>query len=279
AAEAMTVMREGKPRLLDYGAGSPVLDVQLTCGGRIAIFVRELADPADHAARLRRARDARQVLTLHTDLHTGEHHYFVDEAGKAVEPTLPGFMFAQSYLPPTRLMLVGNNPIALAVCEMAPALGLEVGLLRPYGPATLPPGIQVDYYDRQALEKAVAAMPIDPWTAVYTVTHHAEDDQAVLLRALPSPAFCVGVLGSRKKIQLRLSDLSSAGLDDTARDRLHAPAGLPIGARGPHEIALAILAQIVAERPTPTCTPPADLASLTTVGDGTYPAALATCPV
>lgn len=280
AAEAMHVMESGTPRLLDYGAGSPVLDVQLTCGGRIAIAVRELADPANHARRLRAARTRREVLTLHVNLRTGEQRYFTASAASAPTPArLPGEVFAQSFLPVTRVMLVGNNPVALALCEIAPTLGFEVGLLRPYGPAELPPGLKVDYYDRRALEKAVAAMPIDAWTAVYTVTHHAEDDETVLLRALRSPAFSVGVLGSRRKIRQRLQSLSAAGLDARSLKRMHAPAGIEIGARGPHEIALAILAQVIATQPRADCTPPTGLAGLKTQGDGSYPTALATCPV
>ncbi|TAM09153.1 MAG: XdhC family protein [Nevskiaceae bacterium] len=276
AAEAMNAMQTGAPRLLDYGAGSPVLDVQLTCGGRIAIFVRELADPVDHARRLRDARARRAPLTLYVDLKTGAQRYAPTPAQAA---PAAGHIFVQTFLPPTRVMLVGNNPVALALCEIAPALGFEIGLLRPYGPEALPAGLKVDFYDRRALDKAVADMPIDAWTAVYAVTHHAEDDQTVLIRALPSPAFSVGVLGSKRKVQQRLHALSAAQLPSAAIKRLHAPAGLDIHARGPHEIALSILAEIIATQPRASCTAPADLAGLTTSGDGHYPAALASCPV
>lgn len=250
AAEALAVMENGKPRLLDYGAGSPVLDIQLACGGRIGIFVRELADAADHAARLRAARDRREAVGISIDLETGDQGYFTGAAAGA-ERAADGHasVFVKTYLPPIRLVLVGGNPIVLALARMAASFGYEVALLRPHGPAEPPPDTPLLRYDPRALKHALADTALDAWTALYTLTHHAEDDLAVLVQALPSPAFCVGVLGSRGKIRQRLARLGEAGVSARARARLKAPAGLAIGARGPQEIALAILAQIVSLRP------------------------------
>ncbi|HEX5353716.1 MAG TPA: XdhC family protein [Rhodanobacteraceae bacterium] len=250
AAEALAVMQTGKPRLLDYGAGSPVLDIQLECGGRIGIFVRELADATGHAARLRAARDGRAAIGISIDLETGDQSWFTGDdydAMRGVDGRAS--VFIKTCLPPIRLVLVGGNPVALALAHMASPLGYEVTLLRPYGPAEPPPDTPLVRYDRRALEHALADTPMDAWTAVYALTHHAEDDLMVLAHALPSPAFCVGVLGSRGKIRQRLDCLREAGVDARARARLKAPAGLEIGAHGPHEIALAILAQIVSLQP------------------------------
>lgn len=253
AAEALAVLEAHAPRMLDYGAGSPVLDVQLTCGGRINIFVRELADPADYVARLRAARARREAIEVHIDLDTGAQEYFTPGDGDAPPAPLIDLarVFVRPHLPPVRVMVVGGNPVAMAVCALAPQLGHEVGLLRPLGPAEPPPGLQLAYYDRRPLDEALADRPMDAWTAVYALTHHPDEDLVVLAHALRSPAFCVGVLGSRRKISERMARLDQAGLDEAAKARLHAPAGLAIGARGPHEIALSILGQIVSTRPVP----------------------------
>jgi xanthine dehydrogenase accessory factor len=249
AAEALAVMQTGKPRLLDYGADSPVLDIQLTCGGRIGIFVRELADAAGFAARLRAARDRRQAIVLSVDLETGGHGWSTESADAMRLMDGHASVFARTYLPPIRLVLAGDSPVALALARTASPLGYEVTLLRPYGPAEPPPDAPWVRYDRRALEQALADTELDAWTAVYALTHRMEDDLAVLVRALPSPAFCVGVLGSRGKIRERLDRLREAGVDAQARARLKAPAGLDIGARGTQEIALSILAQIVSLQP------------------------------
>ncbi len=259
AAEALAVMDEGAPRLLDYGAGSPVLDVQLTCGGRIGIFVRELADAADYAARLRAARTRREAIEVEVDLRSGAQRYRTPGPDAGSRSALPGSVFVKTYLPTIRLVLTGSNPVALALCQVAPQFGYEVGLLRPFGPESPPPDTDLVYYDRRPIEKAVPDMPIDAWTAVYALTHHPEEDLVVLGRALRSAAFCVGVLGSRTKISERLMRLGAAGLDEAAIARLHAPAGLAIGARGPREIALAILGQVVSVQPRAACRAPDDL--------------------
>ncbi|MGH8112156.1 MAG: XdhC family protein [Rhodanobacteraceae bacterium] len=261
AAEALAVMEEGTPRLLDYGAGSPVLDVQLTCGGRIGIFVRELADAADYAARLRAARTRREPIEVEVDLRTGAQRYRTpgSDGGSRSALTASGSVFIKTYLPTIRLVVIGSNPVALALCQIAPLFGYEVGLLRPFGPESPPPDADLVYYDRRPIEKAAPDMPIDAWTAVYALTHHPEEDLVVLVRALRSSAFCVGVLGSRTKISERLLRLGTAGLDEAAIERLHAPAGLAIGACGPREIALSVLGQVVSAQPRPACRAPDNL--------------------
>src|SRR3546814_20004681 len=62
ATEALASLHDGVPRMLDYGAGSPVLDLQLTCGGRIRIFVRAVGAGVTHLKQLRDAREQRLSL-------------------------------------------------------------------------------------------------------------------------------------------------------------------------------------------------------------------------
>lgn len=279
ATEALQVLRTGTPRLLDYGAGSPVLDIQLTCGGRIGIFVRKLANAGAHAAYLRAARDRRAAAGAAIDLDTGAQTWLPGGTAGASPPADGDTrLFVKYWLPPTRLVLVGGSPVALALAQMAAPLGYEVTLLRPYGPAAPPPGLLLARYDRRALQAALADTPLDAWTTVYTVTHHAEDDLAVLARALPSPAFCVGVLGSRGKILERLERLRVAGVDARARERLKAPAGLAIGAHRPQEIALAILAQIVSTQPAAPARLLAGHAGVLPAADAASPSAVAARP-
>src|SRR5699024_8880659 len=106
AAEALAVIETGKPRLLDYGAGSPILDIQLTCGGRIGIFVRALADAAEHAAYLRAARDRREAATIVIDLESGAESRVTGPVNAATRITSGGHAgaFAKTCLPPIRLV-------------------------------------------------------------------------------------------------------------------------------------------------------------------------------
>ncbi len=92
----------------------------------------------------------------------------------------------------------------------------------------------------------VTELQLDPHSAVVAVTHDPKLDDLALLEALKSPAFYVGALGSRgnpakRKERLALFDLSPAEID-----RLHGPVGLDLGGRTPAEIAVSIVAEIVA---------------------------------
>jgi xanthine dehydrogenase accessory factor len=89
---------------------------------------------------------------------------------------------------------------------------------------------------------------LHPNTAVVVLTHDPKLDDPALMVALPSAARYVGALGSKKTHAERVVRLREAGLTAADIDRLHAPIGLSIGGRTPGEIALSIMAQIVAVR-------------------------------
>jgi xanthine dehydrogenase accessory factor len=80
------------------------------------------------------------------------------------------------------------------------------------------------------------------------LTHDPKLDDPALKIALPSPAFYVGALGSKTTQAKRRQRLLEDGLTDEHLSRLHGPIGLKIGAGTPEEIALSIMAEIVAAR-------------------------------
>jgi xanthine dehydrogenase accessory factor len=243
AAQALEVLETGTPAMLDYGAGSPVLDVQLTCGGRIGIFVRAIDDLGEYVAHWGEARARRQALTVAIDLDEGSHHYgpAQDKASQHI--------FHQRYLPTPRLVIVGGDPVTLALAQLAPTFGYDVVLLRPYGPPAPPPNTTLAHYDTRPLARALAALALDAYTALYTLTHDMDDDHSALAKGLASSAFAVGALGSRSKAADRTERLRAAGFSVEELQRLHTPAGLSINAREPREIALSVLAELVALRP------------------------------
>jgi xanthine dehydrogenase accessory factor len=83
---------------------------------------------------------------------------------------------------------------------------------------------------------------------VVTLTHDPKLDDPALIVALRSPAFYIGALGSRKTHGRRIERLTAEGFDEAALSRIRAPVGLPIGALSPGEIAVSIMAEIVATR-------------------------------
>jgi xanthine dehydrogenase accessory factor len=98
-------------------------------------------------------------------------------------------------------------------------------------------------------ETALPALGLDRRTAVIALAHDARLDDETLPLAVRSPAFYVGALGSRRTHEKRVARLRQAGLTEAEIARIDAPVGLPIGARGPAEIAVSILGAVIkAER-------------------------------
>jgi xanthine dehydrogenase accessory factor len=198
---------------------------------------------------LREARRARRVVTLRTELGTGAQT--VAERGEErshLESGEGGETFIHVFTPTPRLIVIGAVHIAQRLVPMARLADFAVSVVDPrtaFATLTRFPDVALshDWPDR-----AVSALSPDAATAVVTLTHDPKLDDPALIVALRSPAFYIGALGSRKTHAGRLGRLRDAGFDDTALSRIHAPVGLPIGAVSPGEIAVSIMAEIVAIR-------------------------------
>jgi xanthine dehydrogenase accessory factor len=211
---------------------------------------------------LRAARAARRAVVLATWTASGEQALFAPgqgppalaEAGARVLlrdqaeviETADGPVFLEPHNPPRRLILVGAVHIAQPLAEMAGLAGFAVTVVDPrtaFATAARFPGVAlVTRWPDQAL----AELSPDARTAVVTLTHDPKIDDPGLIAALGSPAFYVGCLGSRKTHAGRLARLAERGIAPAALERLRGPVGLRIGAISPAEIAVSVLAEIVA---------------------------------
>ena len=159
-----------------------------------------------------------------------------------------GTWFLHAYNPPLRLVVVGAVHIAQALVPMAAGLGYGVTVADPrraFATDERFPGVTVstDWPD-----EALDALRPDSRTAIVTLTHDPKLDDPALDRALRSQAFYIGALGSRRTHAARMERLRALGHDDAAMARIHGPVGLNIAAVTAPEIALSILAQVVAVR-------------------------------
>jgi xanthine dehydrogenase accessory factor len=157
--------------------------------------------------------------------------------------------FIASHNPPLRLIVVGAVHIAQALVPMALPLGFAVTVVDPRRAFAT----EERMGDRVTIsqdwpDEAMAALAPDARTAVVTLTHDPKLDDPALEIALRSRAFYIGSLGSRRTHAKRIARLSEAGLTEAELARIHAPVGLDIGAVTAPEIAVSILAQIVAAR-------------------------------
>jgi xanthine dehydrogenase accessory factor len=154
--------------------------------------------------------------------------------------------FLHVYNPPLRLVVVGAVHIAQALVPFASACGFAVTVVDPrraFATDERFPNVTVSSeWPDEAMEK----LRPDVRTAVVTLTHDPKLDDPALDHALKSPAFYIGALGSRKTHAARLKRLRELGHNDLEMGRIHGPVGLNIEAVTAPEIALSIMAEIVA---------------------------------
>lgn len=146
--------------------------------------------------------------------------------------------------PPLRLIVVGAVHISEALCTMARAAGYAVTVVDPRSAFLRPERFAGVRLIDQWPTEAFASLKPDARTAVVLLTHDPKIDDPALLATLPTPAFYIGALGSKRTHANRLERLKQAGVQDAALARIHGPAGLPIGARTPAEIAVSVLAEM-----------------------------------
>jgi len=158
-------------------------------------------------------------------------------------------VFVDVTAPPPRLFILGAVDHASALTKLARLMGW-----RPY---VCDPRTAFANEERfPEAEEVIKAWPdaafeqlgIDRATFIAVLTHDPKLDDAALTVALRSDAAYVGALGSRRTQEKRRARLADRGLTEAELDRLAAPIGLDIGAIGPEETALAIMAEAVAVR-------------------------------
>jgi xanthine dehydrogenase accessory factor len=198
---------------------------------------------------LRAARRERRVVALATELDSGAQR--LAEPGlrrTGVEAGDAGEIFVHVFEPTPRLIIVGAVHTAQRLVPMARLADFAVTVIDPRegfaSPARFPDVALVHLWPDRGMEQ----MAPDAATAVVTLTHDPKLDDPALVAALRSPAFYIGALGSRKTHARRLDRLRDEGFGDAALARIRAPVGLPIGAVSPGEIAVSIIAEIVAAR-------------------------------
>lgn len=158
-------------------------------------------------------------------------------------------IFINVFPAPPELLVIGGVHIAIPLVRMAKELGYRTVLVDPrrnfVGSDRF---LGVDELRVEWPQQAFQELPITGSTAVVALTHDPKIDDPALTYALQSEAFYVGALGSRKTQADRVKRLEESGLTEDQLGRLKGPIGLDIGARTPEEIAVSILAEIVAAR-------------------------------
>jgi len=153
-------------------------------------------------------------------------------------------LFVDPILPRARLVVIGGSPVALGLARLAPQVGFDVTVVAPgLDAALLPEGTTLETDD----DATGGAARIGPGAWVVVATQGRRDVQGLRL-ALALRARQVSFVASGRKAQVLKASLVAAGADAAAVAAIVAPAGAPIGAATPEEIALSVLAAVVAAR-------------------------------
>ncbi len=217
---------------LPAGREAPEVDrVLLDASG---IRSGSLGDPAEDAALAELARAAMREGTCRT----------VPVGGRDV--------FIEVFPAPARLVVVGAVEIAVHLVRLAHAFGLRTVVVDGRAAfATRERFPDADEILVGWLDELADVAGVNETASVAVLTHDAKFDDPALAVALGRRARYVGALGSRRTHAARLARLRELGTDEATLARIHSPIGLDLGGDTPVEIALAILAEIIAERHHP----------------------------
>ncbi len=276
AAHAAEVLRTGRPHLAAYGITDEfAFNVGLSCGGSIEVFIEPWAGLAGLLDGGPGEGFVGAVATVMDGPGQGAHGLFdrergwvagdlpaslegqlapavaaaVDAERSHILPAGESRVFIEVVTPAPRLLLFGAGHTAEALAPMAAAAGFRVFICDPRPALALP-----ERYPEAAEvlvgwpDQLVPMVAPDRRTYAVLLAHDPKIEIPLLPLLLATPARYIGVLGSRKTQADRVARLTAEGWPAEQVARLHGPVGLDIGAVTPEEVAVSIVAQVVAVR-------------------------------
>ena len=274
--EALAGLRDGAPRLLKFGvADDTAWEVGLTCGGSIEVFVEPL-NPLwwDTIAELAKRDNFAVTVTIVDGALIGEKVvldsagdvlYRTDNLSDATVNAMKGTaseskksglttindtrVMVDLQVERPHLILIGGVHVAIPLQAMATQVGFRVSIVDPRSAfASRERFPNVANILHSYPDKALAQLGLDRSTYLAVLTHDPKIDDKALITALPANIPYVGVLSSGRTHKQRVERLKEAGLGDEMIARIRTPIGIEIGASTPEEIAVCILAEIIAVR-------------------------------
>lgn len=240
-------LRIERPRVVTYGISSEEAHrFGLPCGGILELVLEPLSETSRLRSLLTSVRQHCR-MTRSLDMKTGE--VTLSRGAGAALLSFDGDTLITTHGPRYRLVIIGAAHLSRYVAAIASSLDYDIVICDP----------REEYLDawgsedgitlsREMPDDLLLRLQLDAHSAVLALTHDPKLDDLALLEALKSPAFYVGAIGSRANNANRRERLSLFDVTEAEIDRLHGPVGMHLGGRTPPEIAVAILAEMVAVR-------------------------------
>ncbi len=251
--------------------GSEALGSVPVCGGVAELWIEYVADPAPFAAAAARL-EAGKTAVLASARSGGSPALtavfdatgaLVGGRGGAADPAAAAHaaasgqaalgetdgVFYDPILPPERLLILGGGHVGRAVARLASGLGFRVTVGDPRSEFADPSRFPTDVESIEgSFEGTIAGFPFGPSTYALVVSPGHLSDLECARSLLKREYRWAGLIGSKRKVRMILEQLASEGFDRAKVDALAAPVGLDIGAETPEEIAVSILAEMIAVR-------------------------------
>ena len=250
--EALEALEVGEARMLEFGVSDgDAFAVGMACGGTIRILVEPVGAvlPIEILMELVDARAGRVAVAYVVDIEAGERVIVREgfEAGFRMDRSglEEDGRFVAIHNPSLRLIIVGAVHIAQALVPMAHIAGFDPVIVDPraaFGSEARFPGQRIV---AEWPDEALHEIGLDARTGVVLLTHDPKLDDPALVAALGSEVFYIGALGSKRTHASRVARLEQAGFTQSDIARIHGPVGLDLGAAGPAEIAVSVLAEVV----------------------------------
>jgi xanthine dehydrogenase accessory factor len=238
------ILTRNTPEMVVYGVSQEeAARFGLPCGGTLRLLVEPKPELAV-LERLLASISSHQITRRSVNIATGK---------STLEPGTRSDEFAcndkemrTTYGPRWRMVIIGAGQLSQYTADFAIASDFEVIVIDPreeYGEGLNRSDVT---FIQGMPDDVLLEIGVDPHTAVVALTHDPKLDDMALMEALKSSAFYVGALGSRKNTQKRKERLLEFDVSKEEVEKLYGPVGLSIGALTPPEIAVSILAEVIA---------------------------------
>ncbi len=233
------------PELVRYGiTADDAHRFGLPCGGTLELLLEFQPDFETLDALIRRLESG-QLVRRTVCVATGAVTLTPTSAPEAVR--FDGVTLSCTLGPQYRMLLIGAGVLAEYLATMALFNDFSVTICDPRVEHLGNWSVSGVHTTREMPDDAVLALAPDTRTCVVALSHDPKLDDLALLEAIHSPAFYVGAIGSRRNTSCRRERfIEHFGETATSLERLHAPVGIYIGSRTPAEIAVSIMAEILA---------------------------------
>ena len=277
---AMLILDSRNPEVVNYGIADELgFEVGLSCGGSIDILIEpfvlddewvvlrrsvEQQKPVAYAIglapapllgrKLTRPIEGQPVGSISPSLDSriAEESDQLLQTGGTKVVTLPwqgeeAQVFVEVFRPSPRLLIVGATHAAISLCRLATEVGFEVTVIDVRRAlATRERFPDANRIIHAWPEEALAQVPLDSYSSLVVLTHDPKFDVPALACALGSQARYIGAQGGRVTHEGRKQQLREQGFSDVDMARIRSPIGLDIGSRTPAELAVSILAEVLA---------------------------------